>query len=174
MIVAFLRRPELQSVVRSAALPEEDVFSEGDRARDALLRGFPRLLIVDDAGAASRPSFRSTAPAVPVLRLVRPGDLFGARDAGSLAVADLDDARALRRLMHETAGDGMWVDQLFRDLVMVSGQLWLSDTSDTNATVGVPQLSASSVTTFTSGAGTSARQEAVKEAGLDAVGRISS
>jgi len=42
-------------------------------------------------------------------------------------------------------------------LVIVSGQERLSETSLTHATVGVtPLSSASSVTTFTSGAGTSA------------------
>jgi len=40
-------------------------------------------------------------------------------------------------------------------LVIVSGQVLLSDTSSTKATVGVPQLSASSVTTNISSAGTS-------------------
>jgi AraC-like DNA-binding protein len=122
MIVAFLRRPELHSGVRAAAMPEEDVFFEGDRARDALRRGFPRLLVLDEPDSASRSvSFRAAGPEVPVLRLVSPQGLFGARDAGSLVVTGVDDVRDLRRLIHRTAGDGSWVDRLFHDLVSVSG-----------------------------------------------------
>lgn len=119
MIVAFLRRPELTSAVRSAAMPEEDVFFDGERARDALRRGFPRLLILDEGGAVPRLLVRG--PHVPVLRLVEPSQVFGSRDASSLAVTGVDDARGLRRLMSEAAAAGTWVDGLLRELVTVSG-----------------------------------------------------
>src|SRR5512142_1418926 len=53
---------------------------------------------------------------------------------------------------------------------MVNGQVNPSGTSLTKATVGTPQLSASSVTTEISGAGTSVRQATAMVAGLEAVG----
>ena len=57
--------------------------------------------------------------------------------------------------------------------MIVSGQLSPSDTSDTYNTVGaIPQLSASSVTTVTSGAGTSPIHDTVTGPGLLAVGLI--
>ena len=59
-------------------------------------------------------------------------------------------------------------------LVIVSGHDALSDTSDTNATVGTEQLSASSVTTLILGVGTSPIHCTVIDAGLEAVGAISS
>src|SRR5690606_36464915 len=59
--------------------------------------------------------------------------------------------------------------------VIISGQVFLSLTSPTCVTTGVAvQLPSSSVTTLTSGAGTSAAHATVTGAGLDAVGSISS
>ena len=58
-------------------------------------------------------------------------------------------------------------------LVVVSVQPTSTATSDTKATVGVPQLSASPVTTVISGAGTAALHPArLIAAGLDAVGGV--
>ena len=57
--------------------------------------------------------------------------------------------------------------------MIVSGQELLSDTSETQATVGLAvQLSASSVTTVTSGAGTSATHSTLMSGGLEAVGSV--
>jgi hypothetical protein len=55
---------------------------------------------------------------------------------------------------------------------MVSGQICPSETSPTNATIGVEQLSDSSVTTFTLGVGISSTQVIVTATGLLAVGKI--
>jgi len=59
-------------------------------------------------------------------------------------------------------------------LVIVSGQVLLSDTSDTKATFVIPELSASSVTTVISSAGTSPMHSTLIGSGLDAVGKIKS
>ena len=56
---------------------------------------------------------------------------------------------------------------------MISGQVFPSDTSLTNATTGFTvQLSASSVTTVMSAAGTSPMHSTAITAGLDAVGLV--
>ena len=55
---------------------------------------------------------------------------------------------------------------------MVSGHDWKSEISLTNATVGIVQLSASSVTTSIFGNGTSEIHETVIGTGLLAVGKI--
>lgn len=57
---------------------------------------------------------------------------------------------------------------------MVSGQVLLSEASPTKATVGVPQLSASSVIRLTSGAGTSAEHCTLTPAGAVPVGGVRS
>ena len=57
---------------------------------------------------------------------------------------------------------------------MVSEHVWLLETSETNATNGVEQLSVSSVTTFGFGAGTKPIHSTVIGAGLLAEGAIKS
>ena len=54
---------------------------------------------------------------------------------------------------------------------MISGHDPLSLTSPTHATTGTPWLSASSVTTFTSGTGTSPIHSTLIGSGFDAVGK---
>ena len=57
--------------------------------------------------------------------------------------------------------------------VMVSGQVFPSEASETNETIGIAvQLSAASVTTETSAAGTSLIQSTVIPAGFEAVGGV--
>ena len=59
-------------------------------------------------------------------------------------------------------------------LVITSGQVLPSETSDTKATTGVPWLSASSVIIVTSGTGISAVHSTETAEGFDAVGKIGS
>ena len=66
--------------------------------------------------------FRERTSEIPVLRLVGPRDLIGARYARTLAVPEVHDVHALKALVDQTAVEGFWVDRLFGELTLTSGE----------------------------------------------------
>lgn len=126
MILAFLTDPFLRTVVRRAALPDEDVFWSAEEILEAARRGFPRLAVVSegDPHPLGDPE-QLTEGAVPLLRIGE-GTLESWRDAHrrvGFAVRRVDDhGRRLRRLMAQAAGSVEWVNRLFRDLSSAAGR----------------------------------------------------
>lgn len=125
MIVSPLSNAFLRQAVRRAALPDEDVFWKPQEVRDAISRGFPRLLVYapGDPHPLSAPHVLDEV-GLPTLALtdatVRVWD--EERRATGFAVSRVDDHGArLRRLMQEAAGPLPWVEGVFRDLVRASG-----------------------------------------------------
>jgi len=126
MIIAPIRDRTLRSIIRRAALPEEDVFHGEADVREALHFGHPRLLVC--RAEDQRRVLAQFAPAhhsVPVLSLADP-TLRGWRSAwetGSLAVSQVDDAALrLRSLMGEAARKAEWVEDVYADLVQTVGR----------------------------------------------------
>jgi len=68
MIIAHLSDPRLLAALRGAVHPEEDVISDRELGADALMLGYPRLIVTSDAAAAGFPAAGPSAR-VPVLEL---------------------------------------------------------------------------------------------------------
>ncbi|NIP60348.1 MAG: helix-turn-helix domain-containing protein [Gemmatimonadetes bacterium] len=126
MIVTPLSDPFLRRAVRRAALPDEDVIWRAEEIREALARGFPRLLVYapGDTHPLADPHTLDDLR-LPTLALT--GSTLRVweqeRRATGFAVSKVDDhAARLRSLIQETAGPLPWVEGVFRDLVRASGR----------------------------------------------------
>jgi len=125
MILAFLDDPFLRTVVRRAALPDEDVFWAPDDILEAARRGFPRLAVSAEADSHPLGEPGEVAAGIPLLRI---GDatLRSWRDAHRMvgfAVRRVDDhGRRLRSLMARAARPTDWVNATFRDLSSGAGR----------------------------------------------------
>ncbi len=125
MILAPIQERNLRSIVRRAALPEEDVFHGFEDVRHALGFGFPRLLVCRAADRAElRERLQLETRGVPVLAVaedvVRGWD--SARAADGLAIRRIDDsALRLRGLLEKTALASEAVESVFSDLSQILG-----------------------------------------------------
>lgn len=126
MILAFVNDPFLRTVVRRAALPDEDVFWSSDDILEAVHRGFPRLAVtVDGDPHPLGDPVELTGEGLPLLR-VGERTLRSWRDAHRMvgfAVRRVDDhGRRLRSLLARSAGSVQWVNGTFRDLSSAAGR----------------------------------------------------
>lgn len=126
MILAPVRDRILRPAVRRAALPEEDVFHRSADVRQALLLGYPRLLICrsEDLPAARHDLSLSDVD-IPTLAVSGPTlrSWEAAWDVQGLAVSRIDDsALRLRHLISRTSIKVDWVEGIFSDLTHTVGR----------------------------------------------------
>lgn len=126
MILAPVQDRTLRSIVRRAAIPEEDVFVRIEDVQEALRMGYPRLLVLGQEDLPMGRSFLGPGPPPIPLLTVRNAVL---RDWASTwavrgtALSRVDDsALRLRRLMAEVAGSSDWVGTVFSDLTQILGR----------------------------------------------------
>jgi AraC-like DNA-binding protein len=120
MILAPIHDRALRTIVRRAALPEEDVFHGAGDVREALQFGHPRILVCRwEDRFRIRVRFSLDQLSVPVLALAGP-TIRGWRSAwevDGLAVSQIDDAALrLRRLIREAGAEAEWVEAAYSDL----------------------------------------------------------
>ena len=126
MILAPVQDRNLRSIVRRAALPDEDVFHFPTDIRDALRFGYPRLMVCRKADLARIRRFMGPdVSGVPTLAVAEGmlQDWGTAWESRGTAVSRIDDsALRLRRLMAEVAEDPGWVEGVFSDLTQIMGR----------------------------------------------------
>jgi AraC-like DNA-binding protein len=123
MIIAHLSDRRLLTALRGAAHPEEDVISDPELGADALLLGYPRLIVAAEATADVFP-VTGTGTRVPVLEL----------DAATLArweaerrVRHVPPPRTdflverLTGLLERQATEATWVDRTLAELGRAAG-----------------------------------------------------
>jgi AraC-like DNA-binding protein len=119
MIVSRVSDPLLQQALRTAAHPEEEVVTDAPLVVEALLVGFPRLLV--RSGAALR------EPSPPGVRVLDLDDLTlrrweAERRSEELPAPRLDDlARRLRILTQRSSAERTWADVAIADLGRAAG-----------------------------------------------------
>lgn len=126
MILAPIKDPVLRATVQRAALPDEDVFVAMEDVREAVLLGFPRLLVCQESERVRLTGeLRDAGVGVPLLG-VAPATLRAwemAWETDGFAVSPMDDsALRLRRLMEEAAGPSEWVEGVFADFSRLLGR----------------------------------------------------
>lgn len=119
MIVAFVREQGLQAAILNAALAEEDVIFGVAEGLDAVHHGFPRLILVSDAGHSPLPSYPGR-PELPVLRITTWGSGQTIPGRGS-ATSPSGFPGRLRAAIREAASSMPWVEELFRDMAAAAG-----------------------------------------------------
>jgi AraC-like DNA-binding protein len=126
MILAPIQDPTLRTIVRRAALPEEDVFHREEDVREALLFGHSRLLVCrSEEQDRIRDFFAPEVSSIPILTLADPTLQSWRRAWASngMAVSQIDDsALRLRGLMSEAGRTAEWVESVFSDLSQTIGQ----------------------------------------------------
>jgi AraC-like DNA-binding protein len=126
MILAPVQDRILRSIVRRAALPDEDVYHLPADIRDALRFGYPRLMICRGTDLARIRRFMGPeVSAVPTLAVAEGmlQDWETAWATRGAAVSRIDDsALRLRRLMADAARDPLWIEGVFSDLTHIAGQ----------------------------------------------------
>jgi AraC-like DNA-binding protein len=121
MIIAHLSDPRLLTALRGAAHPEEDVISNRELAADALLLGYPRLIVASEVTAEALPVVGTR---VPVLEL----------DAAMLARWEAERrarhvppprtdflVERLTGLLERQATEATWVDRALAELGRAAG-----------------------------------------------------
>jgi len=126
MIIAPIQDPYLRTLVRRAALPEEDVFHLFEDVHQAVQFGYPRVMICQAEDRGTLPDFISgRGTALPVLALAQPTvrSWETAWRADGLAVSRVDDsALRLRALIGSAAKPSSWIESLFSDLTQTVGR----------------------------------------------------
>jgi len=126
MILAPVQNRILRSIVRRAALPDEDVFHLPGAIRDALRFGYPRLMVCPEADLAQIRRFMGPDVAgVPTLAVgdAMLQDWWTAWESRGTAASRIDhSALRLRRLMADVARDPRWVEVIFSHLTQIAGQ----------------------------------------------------
>jgi AraC-like DNA-binding protein len=123
MIIVHVSDPTLRSALRRAAHVEEDVITDSALAADALLLGFPRLVVITPADMDRLPLPGSTLP-VPIME-IHPATMARwelERRAFSVPPARVDFLRSrVEGLLEKQSGDGTWVDRALGDLSRAAG-----------------------------------------------------
>jgi AraC-like DNA-binding protein len=123
MIVAPIEDRTLQSVVRRAALPEEDVFHGLDEVRSAVQFGYPRLLVCRTEDQRDvRYGLSSEVVDLPILGIGESAlrSWEAAWELQGLALRRVDDsALRLRALMEQAAQESSWVEAIYSDLTQM-------------------------------------------------------
>ncbi len=123
MIIVHVSDPPLRTALRRAAHVEEDVITDSALAADALLLGFPRLVVTTPADMDRFPLTRSACP-VPVME-IQPTTLArweAERRAFSVPPGRVDFLTSrVEGLLEKQSGDATWVDRTLGDLSRAAG-----------------------------------------------------
>jgi AraC-like DNA-binding protein len=126
MILAPVQDRALRSIVRRAALPEEDVFVRIEDVQEALRSGYPRILVRGQEDFPMGRSFLGPGPPPIPLLTIRDAvlkDWASTWAVRGTALSRVDDsALRLRRLMADVAGSSDWVGTVFSDLTQILGR----------------------------------------------------
>lgn len=123
MIIVHVTDPPLRTALRRAAHVEEDVITDSALAAEALLLGFPRLVITTPADMNRLPLTGSLS-AVPMIE-IQPATLArweSERRAFAVPPGRVDFLMSrVEGLLEKQSGDATWVDRTLGDMSRAAG-----------------------------------------------------